>query len=156
MGALRKGQKATVTVSAYPGEIFDGEVSLIDPFLDEGQRTFKVRIDIANTELKLRPGMYGDVTLDADAATGLLIPLNAVMPTGMRNLVFVDQGEGRLEPRNITLGAEYDGYYEVKEGLQEGERIVASATFLIDAEAQIQGALKGFDSNATPSEEARR
>jgi Cu(I)/Ag(I) efflux system membrane fusion protein len=68
----------------------------------------------------------------------------------------VDRGEGRLEPRNITLGAEYDGFYEVKEGLDEGERIVSSATFLIDAEAQIQGALKGLDSSAAPTTEALR
>jgi Cu(I)/Ag(I) efflux system membrane fusion protein len=149
LGALKEGQKATLTVNSYPGEVFEGTVSLIDPFLDEGQRTFKVRIDIENADLKLRPGMYGDVTLDTQGGSGLVIPLNAVMPTGMRNLVFVDRGEGRLEPRAITLGAEYDGYYEVKDGLAEGERIVASATFLIDAEAQIQGALKGMDS-ATP------
>jgi len=152
--ALQKGQKAKLTVNAYPGEVFEGEVSLIDPFLDEGQRTFKVRIDIPNPDLKLRPGMYGDVTLDTNRGSGLLIPLNAVMPTGMRNLVFVDKGEGRLEPRTVTLGAEYDGFYEVKQGLSEGERIVASATFLIDAEAQIQGALKGLDSGTTQAQEA--
>jgi len=156
LGALKQGQKATLTVNAYPGEVFEGTVALIDPFLDEGQRTFKVRIDIANADLKLRPGMYGDVTLETEAGSGLVIPLNAVMPTGTRNLVFVDRGEGRLEPRNITLGAEYDGFYEVKEGLDEGERIVSSATFLIDAEAQIQGALKGLDSSTAPTTEALR
>jgi RND family efflux transporter MFP subunit len=142
---LRQGEKAAVTVSTYPGEVFEGAVSLIDPFLDEAQRTFKVRIDIANPDLKLRPGMYAVVTLDIEMGQGLVIPLNAVMPTGTRNLVFVDKGEGRLEPRNVTLGGEYDGYYEVKQGLGAGERIVSSATFLIDAEAQIQGALKGLD-----------
>jgi len=146
IGALREGQKAAITVSSYPGETFEGEVSLIDPFLDQGQRTFKVRIDIDNPDLKLRPGMYADVTIEMDAGVGLVIPLNAVMPTGTRNVVFVDKGEGRLEPRGVTLGDEYDGCYEVKAGVSQGERIVASATFLIDAEAQIQGALKGLDS----------
>jgi Cu(I)/Ag(I) efflux system membrane fusion protein len=68
------------------------------------------------------------------------------MPTGTRNLVFLDKGEGRFEPRDVTLGIESGGFYEVKRGLKEGDRIVASATFLIDAEAQIQGALKDFDS----------
>jgi len=149
LGALKQGQKATVTVNAYPGEKFEGEISLIDPFLDEGRRTFKVRIDIENADLRLRPGMYGDVSLTTEMGEGLVIPLNAVMPTGMRSLVFVDKGDGRLEPRNVRLGAEYDGCYEVKEGLKEGERIVASATFLIDAEAQLQGALKGFDATTT-------
>ena len=148
LGALRLGQKVKVTVNAYPGKVFDGQVSLINPFLDEGQRTFKVRIDIANADLTLRPGMYADVALDTEIGQGLVIPINSVMPTGTRNLVFVDRGEGRLQPRNVRLGGEYDGFYEVKDGLQEGERIVASATFLIDAEAQLQGALKGFDGAA--------
>jgi Cu(I)/Ag(I) efflux system membrane fusion protein len=145
LGSLRQGQTATVTVEAYPGETFQGDVSLIDPFLDEGQRTFKVRIDIANADLRLRPGMYVDVAVDVAMGDGLVIPLNAVMPTGMRNMVFVDKGEGRLEPRNVKLGAEFDGCYQVLDGLRAGERIVSSAVFLIDAEAQIQGALKDFD-----------
>jgi Cu(I)/Ag(I) efflux system membrane fusion protein len=145
LGALRPGQKAAVTVEAYPGETFEGDVALIDPFMNEGQRTFKVRIDIANAGLRLLPGMYASVTLDTELGSGLVVPLNAVMPTGTRNLVFVDKGEGRLEPREVKLGGEYDGFYEVKSGVQEGERVVSSATFLIDAEAQIQGALKGFD-----------
>ena len=153
IGALRLGQKVRVTVNSYPGKVFDGQVSLINPFLNEGQRTFKVRIDIANADLTLRPGMYADVSLDTEMGEGLVIPLNSVMPTGMRNLVFVDRGEGRLDPRNVRLGEEFNGFYEVKEGLAEGERIVASATFLIDAEAQLQGALKGFDA-ASPAASA--
>jgi Cu(I)/Ag(I) efflux system membrane fusion protein len=145
MGAIATGRQAAIAVSAYPGEWFRGTVTVVDPFLDEATRTFKVRIDIANPEQKLRPGMYGDVALDAEMGEGLIIPLNAVMPTGRRNLVFVDKGGGSLEPRDVTLGGEYDGGYEVKAGLAEGERIVSSATFLIDAEAQIQGALEGLD-----------
>jgi Cu(I)/Ag(I) efflux system membrane fusion protein len=145
LAAVRLGQKAAVTAGAYPGETFEGEVSLIDPFLDEGTRAFKVRIDLANADLKLRPGMYADVAVESQTGPGLVIPLDAVMPTGKRNVVFVDKGEGRLEPRNVTLGGEYDGCYEVTEGVKEGERIVSSAVFLIDAEAHIQGALKGFD-----------
>jgi RND family efflux transporter MFP subunit len=147
LGALKVGQKATITSDAYPGATFPGEVALIDPFLDEGRRTFKVRIDIANPDMKLRPGMYADVALDVEMGDGLLIPNNAVMPTGTRNFVFVDRGAGRLEPREVTLGRAFGDSYEVTAGLREGDRIVASATFLIDAEAQIQGALKGFDGN---------
>ena len=144
LAALHPGQQATITVGAYPGECFGGKIALIDPFLDGASRTFKVRIDVANADLKLRPGMYADVALDEEMGQGLVIPLNAIMPMGRRNLVFVDLGNGRLSPREVTLGAEYDAGYEVKAGLQEGERIVSSATFLIDAEAQIQGALGGF------------
>jgi Cu(I)/Ag(I) efflux system membrane fusion protein len=144
LGALRLGQRAMVTVNGDPGEEIEGEISLIDPFLDEGRRTFKVRIDLANPDLRLRPGMYAEATVESDRGEGLVIPLNAVMPTGTRDLVFVEKGEGKLEPREVTLGGEYDGFYEVKRGLKEGERIVASATFLIDSEAQVQGALKDF------------
>ena len=149
LAALHPGQQATITVGAYPGECFGGKIALIDPFLDGASRTFKVRIDVANADLKLRPGMYADVALDEEMGQGLVIPLNAIMPMGRRNLVFVDLGNGRLSPREVTLGAEYDAGYEVKAGLQEGERIVSSATFLIDAEAQIQGALSGFNGSQT-------
>jgi len=154
MGAVRQGDRVAVTVNAYPGEVFEGTVSMIDPFLDEGRRTFKARVDIENAGMKLQPGMYADVAVEEAAGTGLMIPLNAVMPTGRRNLVFVDRGEGKLEPRAVVLGDEYEEGYEVKEGVSEGERVVSSATFLIDAEAQLQGALQGFD-GAGPKEAGR-
>jgi Cu(I)/Ag(I) efflux system membrane fusion protein len=127
LAGVEKGQRVTVSVKAYPGVVFDGTVAVIDPFLDEGRRTFRVRVDIEMGGL------------------GLTIPLNAVMPTGKRDVVFVDRGQGRLEPRAVVLGDEYDGSYEVKAGLAEGEKVVSSATFLIDAEAQLQGALQGLD-----------
>jgi Cu(I)/Ag(I) efflux system membrane fusion protein len=118
---------------------------VVDPFLNAMTRTTRVRIDIPNPDLKLRPGMYANVELAVDMGEGLTIPISAVMPTGERSLVFVDKGEGRLEPRYIDLGGTFDDRYEVKSGLQEGERVVASANFLIDAESQVQGAVKSFD-----------
>jgi Cu(I)/Ag(I) efflux system membrane fusion protein len=145
LAGVEKGQRVTVSVKAYPGVVFDGTVAVIDPFLDEGRRTFRVRVDIENQGMKLQPGMYADVTVDEMGGMGLTIPLNAVMPTGKRDVVFVDRGQGRLEPRAVVLGDEYDGSYEVKAGLAEGEKVVSSATFLIDAEAQLQGALQGLD-----------
>lgn len=153
LGTICKGQKAAVTVNAYPGEWFCGEVSVVDPFLDETTRTFKARIDIANADGKLQPGMYVDVALDQEMGKGLLIPLNSVMLTGRRNLVFVDKGGGSLEVRDVTLGGEFDGGYEVKAGLAGGERIVSSAAFLIDSEAQIQGALKDLDRSSIGNRE---
>ena len=94
--------------------------------------------------------MFVNAWLDVRAGEGLTVPVSAIMPTGRRNIVFVDKGEGRLEPRFVDLGrkfaklgARYDSdYYEVRGGLKEGERVVASANFLIDAESKIQGALK--------------
>jgi RND family efflux transporter MFP subunit len=142
---FRLGQTATVTTAAEPGQQFEGIIQLIDPFLNEAQRTARVRIDIPNPDFKLRPAMYVTATLSADSdRQALTIPVGAVMPTGARNLVFIDQGQGRLEPRAVTLGDKYGDFYEIKDGLAEGERVVASANFLIDAEAKVQGALKSF------------
>jgi membrane fusion protein, copper/silver efflux system len=150
---LSTGQKIKITVPAFGDEEFGGEIAVIEPFLDSMKRTVRVRIDIANPQWKLRPGMFVNAWLDVRAGEGLTIPVSAVMPTGRRSIVFVDKGEGRLEPRAIDLGrkfaqlgALYDSeYYEVRGGLKEGERVVASANFLIDAESKIQGALKMWE-----------
>ena len=147
---LSTGQKIKITVPAFGDEEFGGEIAVIEPFLDPMKRTVRVRIDIPNPQWKLRPGMFVNAWLDVRAGEGLTVPVSAIMPTGRRNIVFVDKGEGRLEPRFVDLGrkfaklgARYDSdYYEVRGGLKEGERVVASANFLIDAESKIQGALK--------------
>jgi len=142
---LQAGQKIAVTAKSYPGHNFDGTISLINPFLDETKRTAKVRIDIPNPDFELRPGMYVNAELAMDMGEALTVPVSAIMPTGERNVVFIDKGEGKLEPRIVQLGAKYGDIYEVQSGLQEGERVVASANFLIDAESKVQGALKEFE-----------
>src|SRR5438132_7690135 len=142
LSMLQAGQKIVVTAKSYPGQNFDGTISLIDPFLDETKRTAKVRIDIPNADFKLRPGMYVNAELAMEMGEGLTIPVSAVMPTGTRNIVFVDKGEGKLGPRIVQLGTKYGDIYGVQSGLQEGERVVASANFLIDAESKVQGALR--------------
>src|SRR5437773_2969542 len=142
LSMLQVGQKIAVTTKSYPGQNFEGTLSLINPFLDEMKRTAKGRIDIPNPEFKLRPGMYVNAELAMDMGEALTVPVSAIMPTGDRNSVFVDKGEGKLEPRIVRLGSKYGDIYEVQSGLQEGERVVASANFLIDAESKVQGALK--------------
>src|SRR6266487_1750797 len=154
LSMLQTGQKIAVTAKSYPGQNFDGTISLIDPFLDETKRTAKVRIDIPNADFKLRPGMYVNAELAMDMGEGLTIPVSAVMPTGTRNVVFVDKGGGKLEPRIVQLGTKYGDIYEVQSGLQEGERVVSSANFLIDAELKVQGALKDFE-NKNETEKRR-
>jgi len=84
---------------------------------------------------------------------GLTIPVSAVMPTGLRTLVFVDKGAGKLEPRLVQLGGKYGDIYEVQSGLTEGERVVSSANFLIDAESKVQGAVKSFEEPRTADTE---
>jgi RND family efflux transporter MFP subunit len=143
---LQNGQQVTLTSNAYANEHFDGRVAVISSFLDQPKRTAKVRIDIPNPDFKLRPGMYANVELGMDMGEGLVVPASAVMPTGSREIAFVDKGGGKLEPRIVELGEQIGDHYEVKNGLAEGERVVASANFLIDAESKVQGALKDFAS----------
>jgi Cu(I)/Ag(I) efflux system membrane fusion protein len=144
VATLSNGLPVTITTSAYPGEKFGGKISIIDPFIDNATRTVRVRIDVQNPNFKLRPDMYADVELSIDSGEGLAVPADAVLPTGLHNIAFVDKGGGKLEPRFLELGREYDGFYEVKSGLKEDDRVVTSANFLIDAEAQVQGALKSW------------
>jgi membrane fusion protein, copper/silver efflux system len=141
---LKKGLPITLTTSSYPGEKFEGKISVVDPFINDALRTGRVRIDVENPDFKLRPDMYMNAELTMDAGEGLAVPVPAVLPTGLHNIVFVDKGEGRLEPRFIELGRKYGDFYEVTSGLEEGERVVTSANFLIDAEANVQGALKSW------------
>jgi RND family efflux transporter MFP subunit len=152
LSMLEVGQTIGITTKSYPGEKFHGTISVINPFLDETKRTARVRIDIPNPDFKLRPGMYVNAELEMDMGKALTIPVSAVMPTGTRNIVFVDKGEGKLEPRIVQLGTKYADIYEVKSGLQENERVVASANFLIDAESKVQGALRAFEDEREPQE----
>jgi membrane fusion protein, copper/silver efflux system len=141
---LRVGQEVTVISDSYPGEQFKGQLSIVDPFINDVKRTGRVRLDIQNPELKLKPDMYVNVLLEMDMGRSLVVPVSAIMPTGKRNIAFVDKGEGKLEPRFLELGGKFGDFYAVKSGLKEGERVVASANFLIDAESKIQGALKSW------------
>jgi membrane fusion protein, copper/silver efflux system len=158
---LSTGQKIKITVPAFGNEEFAGAIAVIEPFLDPINRTVRVRIDIPNAQWKLRPGMFANVWLEVRSGEGLTIPASAVMPTGNRNIVFVDKGEGRLEARFVDLGGKFgklagrhdSDYYEVHSGLKEGQRVVASANFLIDAESKIQGALKTWSTEDAATEQ---
>jgi Cu(I)/Ag(I) efflux system membrane fusion protein len=154
LSMLNVGQRVAVSTKSYPGQKFEGTISVINPFLDEARRTAKVRIDIPNPDFRLRPGMYVNAELGMDMGEALTVPVSAVMPTGTRNLVFVDRGEGRIEPRVVQLGYKYADIYEVQSGLQENERVIASANFLISAESKVQGALKEFEKPEQPQKPA--
>jgi Cu(I)/Ag(I) efflux system membrane fusion protein len=141
---LKQGQEVSVTTSAYPDQKFIGKIAVIDPFVNPATRVVSVRVDIENPDFKLRPDMYVDISLSLHMGEGLTIPFSAVIPTGDHNIVFVDKGEGKLQPRFVELGRKFGDDYQVRSGLKEGDRVVASANFLIDAEAKVQGALKSF------------
>jgi RND family efflux transporter MFP subunit len=141
---VRGGLPVTITTSVYPGEKLAGKIALVDPFLDPMKRTGRVRIDVENAELKLRPDMYVNVELGLDFGEGPTVPIGAVLPTGEHNVVFLDKGEGKLEPRFVEVGRKFGDRYVVTSGLAEGDRVVSSANFLVDAEAKVQGALKSW------------
>jgi hypothetical protein len=160
MGLLRVGQKLDISFPAFPGKKFEGQIGAIDRRLDAMKRTTRVRIDLDNSDDQLRPGMFANVDLKIDGGEGLTVPVDAVLPTGSRSLVFVDRGSGKLEPRFIRVGRSFTktdangeaSYDEVLDGLSEGERVVSSANFLIDAESRIQGALKTWDNESETKE----
>jgi Cu(I)/Ag(I) efflux system membrane fusion protein len=133
-------QPASVTFAAYPGEIFRGNVSYIYPSLNTEARTVRVRLELPNPGLKLKPGMFGTVTVQTDAVRTLVVPKEAVLDTGLRQLVFLDRGEGAYAPYPVKLGRRSQDDVEVLEGLKEGDRIVTSANFLLDAESKLASA----------------
>ena len=140
VAAVTLNQQASVTFAAYPGETFRGTVSYVYPTLNAEARTVRVRVDLPNPGLKLKPGMYGNVTLQTDAVNTLVVPKEAVLDTGLRQLVFLDRGEGAYVPYPVKLGRKSQDSVEVVEGLKEGDRIVTSANFLLDAESKLASA----------------
>jgi Cu(I)/Ag(I) efflux system membrane fusion protein len=137
---VKMGQPATVTFAAYPGEQFHGRVSYIYPYLNKEARTVKVRLELPNSDMRLKPDMYGDALIKIDRGDRLAIPEQAVLDSGTRTLVFVLHGEGLFEPRVVTLGPKIGSYYEVPDGLAEGERVVTSGNFLLDSESKLMAA----------------
>jgi Cu(I)/Ag(I) efflux system membrane fusion protein len=141
---LRKELPVTISTTAYPQNSFRGKIALIDPFLNAATRTTRVRINVDNPDLRLRPDMYVNIDLQLDMGDSLTVPVSAVVPTGKRDIVFISRGEGKLQPCIVELGRKFGDFYEIKSGLKEGERVVNSANFLIDAEAKVQGALTAW------------
>ena len=141
LARVRIGQLATVRVEAYPGESFAGRVSYVYPNVSIETRTGRVRIELDNPGARLMPGMYARVELGAAAQRmALMIPRDAVHETGERAMVFVPDDSGALHARDITTGLVAGAEIEVLAGLREGERVVASANFLVDAESSMGGA----------------
>jgi Cu(I)/Ag(I) efflux system membrane fusion protein/cobalt-zinc-cadmium efflux system membrane fusion protein len=143
---IEVGQRAIVEISYLPGQSFEGTVTHIDPFLDPKTRTARVRLEHANSKGLLKPEMFANVSILADARNdALAIPEEALIRSGRRNLVFIALGEGRFEPRAVEVGIETgDGWIEISEGLAEGEVIVSSGQFLIDSESKLQESLQKF------------
>ncbi len=144
VGRLRPGDPGQVTVDAYPGRTFYGRIDQILPDVDPVTRTVRVRLVFRNPGLVLKPGMYVSVNIHIPLGRQLVIPASSVLQGGEREIAFIDRGGGNLEPRVIRTGPRIDDSVIVLSGLRAGDRIVSSANFLVDSEAQLQSAIRSF------------
>lgn len=148
LASVKPGDEVALTVRSLPDRAFKGQIGLIYPGVSQDTRTTKVRIEISNPDGSLLPGMYADV----DIATGssepvLAVPDSAVIDTGLQQVVIIDRGKGRFEPKIVRIGRRGDGYAEILEGISKGDQVVVAANFLIDAESNLKAALSGMSSS---------
>ena len=163
IGRLKPGDAVEITVDSYPGQTFSGRIADILPQVDLATRTVRVRLVIANRGLKLKPGMFVNVDLKSPLGRQLVVPASAVFQTGTRSLVFLDQGDGNLDPTEVVLGPRAGDEFVVLKGLKAHQKIVTSANFLIDSESQLQAAAGSFappppgagSDNSAPSTQAK-
>jgi membrane fusion protein, copper/silver efflux system len=139
--AVREGQAATISLPYDPGRTLQGRVSYIYPYLNPDTRTLKVRFDVPNTDLLLKPSMYVDVLLTSRTGESVVVPDSAVMDTGMRQIVFVDRGNGSFEPREVKVGLRSGGKTQILSGVDAGEEVVVRANFLLDSESRLRAAI---------------
>jgi len=144
VGRLKRGDKSSITVDAYPGQTFEARIEEILPQVDMTTRTIKVRLAVNNPGVILKPGMYVNVDLQSSLGRQLTIPASAVFQTGMRQVVFVDHGNGSIEPKDVSLGARVGEDFVVLKGLVAHQQIVTSANFLLDSESQLQAAAGSY------------
>ncbi len=152
LAQVHPGVRADLEVFALSGERFQGEVAFVYPTLDEARRTQRVRLEIDNADGRLKPGMYGAVRIPVDLGEVLTVADSAVLDSGERQLVFVEREAGRFEPREVELGARGEGWVVVQSGLEPGEKVVTSGTFLIDSESRLRAAVLGSSSGGSDSE----
>ena len=142
---IKVGQPVTMTLDYLPGETFQGKIDYLYPYLKEATRTAKVRLRFSNPGLKLKPEMFAQVKIESPAAKpAVVVPMEAVLDTGLKQHVFIALGQGRFEPREVKLGVFSDGnnYREVITGLSGGEEVVTSAQFLLDSESRFREAIQ--------------
>jgi multidrug efflux pump subunit AcrA (membrane-fusion protein) len=138
---VRPGQEARVTLAYDPSKTYTGRITYVYPYLNADSRTLRVRFEFDNPGLALKPGMYANVELDAQAVEGVLIPDGAILDTGPRQIVYVMTGEGRYEPRQVKVGVRSDGQAEILSGVKAGEAVVDRANFLLDSESRLRAAI---------------
>lgn len=144
VGRLKPGDPAQISVDSYSGRAFRGRIESILPQVDMATRTVRVRLDIANPDLRLRPGMFVNVDLETNLGSQLIVPASAVLQSGVRQLAFLDLGGGKIEPKEVVTGARVGDELIILKGLEAHQHIVTSANFLIDSESQLQAAAGSY------------
>ena len=150
---MRVGQRATVTLDAYPGERFTARVIYIYPFVEENTRTVKVRFELANRNGRLKPGMYANVELEVPLGMSTTVPANALLDSGSRQLVFVAEGDGYFQPRDVKVGQRLGDRVQILEGLKPGEQVAIGATFFLDSESQLRASVQSYEAPPMPAGE---
>jgi membrane fusion protein, copper/silver efflux system len=136
---VKLGQKVSITSQSYPGKPFIGRVSFVYPFLDPKTRTVKVRVELANPGLKLKPDMFVNALIKSPLGLAIAVPASAVVDTGKRQLVWVEMQPGMFEPRDVQVGARVEDNVQIISGLAVGEKVAATGGYLIDSESQLKG-----------------
>ncbi|MCB4823085.1 efflux RND transporter periplasmic adaptor subunit [Roseicella aerolata] len=156
LGNIARGQRVEVRPRGLTGRSFTGRIDLIYPQLNPETRTARVRIELPNPEGALLPGMYVEAEIAAGGGGPVVaVPNSAVIDSGTRQVVILDRGEGRFEPKEVRLGRRGGGFVEIRDGVAEGDRVVVAANFLIDAESNLRAALRGLTAAAPAGEEGR-
>ncbi len=142
---VRTGQAAEIELPySGGGRRIRGRVDFIYPFLDPKSRTVQVRMEFPNPNLSLKPEMFTNITMSASIGRQVLIPQDALMDTGAEQYVFIDKGNGYVEPRKVKASTEAGEKVGIQEGLKPGERVVTGANFVVDSESRLKGALGGM------------
>ena len=141
IGLITAGLAIEAETPAYPGRVFRGVIKAVDSILSAETRTLRVRAEVENPDNMLKPEMYAEIKIKVTRSSRLTVPLNAIVNTGARKLVFVDKGEEGFEPREVKTGFEGDDYSEILSGVRAGETVVTSANFLIDSEARLKSSV---------------
>jgi len=142
LALVRTGQQAEITLDSLPGKVFTATIEYVSPLLAGETRTAKIRFTLDNQAGNLKPQMFAKVAVKVDLGRRLVVPDDAVINTGVRQLVYVDKGDGYFEPREVGVGVKAEGMVEIISGLQAGEKVASAATFLIDSEARLKGVVK--------------
>jgi len=151
LASVRIGAQADVTVRSLPGRTFKGTVNLVYPEVETQTRTTKVRIELPNPARALLANMYADVAIEAGAPNPVVaVPNSAVVDTGDRQIVFIDKGDGKFEPKDVVLGVRGEDSSEITKGVAAGDKVVVSANFLLDAESNLNSALSAMTEEAKP------